>query len=264
MNSVSALGGLFADWYWRMDGAAPPHLHLAPVRREDRPRPGRRLLGAQPPPARAPPAVPRLRDPALRRRRAAACGSRSAPSRCSTRRAPSRATTASAATSRRRSAASRSCRLEHAVARALAQAGGVAEGLQGGLRAICDIEGWDYGRCFRVDPASGEISLRGGLVRARAGDRAVPRAARAPPGRKASRCSRSRRATRAGPSPPSPSPRSRRAGPSACSRFPGTAPASPTSACSRRRRRSAACSASSCSASRPRRCCARARRASAA
>jgi len=53
-------------------------------------------------------------------------------------------------------------RLEHAVARSLAQAGGVAEGLQAGLRAICDIEGWDYGRCFRVDPASGEIALEQG------------------------------------------------------------------------------------------------------
>ena len=53
-------------------------------------------------------------------------------------------------------------RLEHAVARALAQANGVAEGIQAGLRAICDIEGWDYGRCFRVDPASGEIALEEG------------------------------------------------------------------------------------------------------
>ena len=53
-------------------------------------------------------------------------------------------------------------RLEHAVARALAQAGGVAEGLQAGLRAICDIEGWDYGRCFRVDPANGEIRFEEG------------------------------------------------------------------------------------------------------
>ena len=34
-------------------------------------------------------------------------------------------------------------RLEHAVARALAQAGGITDGLQAGLRAICDIEGWD-------------------------------------------------------------------------------------------------------------------------
>jgi diguanylate cyclase (GGDEF)-like protein/PAS domain S-box-containing protein len=53
-------------------------------------------------------------------------------------------------------------RLEHNVARALSQAGGVAEGLQAGLRAICDMEGWDYGRCFRVDPASGEITLEEG------------------------------------------------------------------------------------------------------
>jgi diguanylate cyclase (GGDEF)-like protein/PAS domain S-box-containing protein len=53
-------------------------------------------------------------------------------------------------------------RLEHAVARALAQAGGVAEGLQAGLRAICDIEGWDYGRCFRVDPANGEMRFEQG------------------------------------------------------------------------------------------------------
>jgi len=53
-------------------------------------------------------------------------------------------------------------RLEHAVARALAQAGEVTEGLQAGLRAICDIEGWDYGRCFRVDPASGEIAFEEG------------------------------------------------------------------------------------------------------
>jgi len=52
-------------------------------------------------------------------------------------------------------------RLEHAVARALAQAGGVAEGLQAGLRAICDIEGWDYGRCWRLD-ASGELRFEEG------------------------------------------------------------------------------------------------------
>lgn len=53
-------------------------------------------------------------------------------------------------------------RLEHAVARALAQAGSVTEGLQAGLRAICDIEGWDYGRCFRVDPASGQTTFEEG------------------------------------------------------------------------------------------------------
>jgi diguanylate cyclase (GGDEF)-like protein len=53
-------------------------------------------------------------------------------------------------------------RLEHAVARALAQAGSVADGLQAGLRALCDIEGWDYGRCFRVEPASGDITFEEG------------------------------------------------------------------------------------------------------
>ena len=53
-------------------------------------------------------------------------------------------------------------RLEHAVARALAQAGTVTEGLQAGLRAICDIEGWDYGRCFRVDPSNGAMTFEEG------------------------------------------------------------------------------------------------------
>jgi len=53
-------------------------------------------------------------------------------------------------------------RLEHAVARALSQATSVKEGLQAGLRAICDIEGWDYGRCFRVDAATGATTLEEG------------------------------------------------------------------------------------------------------
>jgi diguanylate cyclase (GGDEF)-like protein/PAS domain S-box-containing protein len=53
-------------------------------------------------------------------------------------------------------------RLEHAVARALAQPGGVGRGLQAGLRAICDIEGWDYGRCWRLEPASGELRFEEG------------------------------------------------------------------------------------------------------
>ena len=53
-------------------------------------------------------------------------------------------------------------RLEHAVARALAQSTSVSEGLQSALRAICDIEGWDYGRCFRVDPTSGETTFEEG------------------------------------------------------------------------------------------------------
>jgi diguanylate cyclase (GGDEF)-like protein/PAS domain S-box-containing protein len=53
-------------------------------------------------------------------------------------------------------------RLEHAVASSLAQAANVSEGLQGGLRAICEVEGWDYGRCFRVDPASLAVSFEEG------------------------------------------------------------------------------------------------------
>ena len=50
-------------------------------------------------------------------------------------------------------------KLEHAVAGALAQAKSSADGLQAGLRLVCELEGWDAGRCFRVDEASGEIAL---------------------------------------------------------------------------------------------------------
>jgi diguanylate cyclase (GGDEF)-like protein/PAS domain S-box-containing protein len=48
-------------------------------------------------------------------------------------------------------------RLEHGVARCLAQASGAAEGLKNALRVICEIEGWDAGRCFRV--VQGELKL---------------------------------------------------------------------------------------------------------
>ena len=64
-------------------------------------------------------------------------------------------------------------RLEHAVARALSQATSVKEGLQAGLRAICDIEGWDYGRCFRVDAATGATTLEEGWFE-RTCNRAIP------------------------------------------------------------------------------------------
>src|SRR5689334_19898659 len=50
-------------------------------------------------------------------------------------------------------------RLEHAVAGVLAQASGSADGLREGLRLICELEGWDTGRCFRVDEATGEMGL---------------------------------------------------------------------------------------------------------
>jgi len=50
-------------------------------------------------------------------------------------------------------------KLEHAVARALAQATRSSEGLREALRIICEGEGWDSGRCFRVDAASGELAF---------------------------------------------------------------------------------------------------------
>ena len=42
-------------------------------------------------------------------------------------------------------------RLEHAVARALAQATRLSEGLEAALRVMCETEGWDYGRCLRLN-----------------------------------------------------------------------------------------------------------------
>ena len=47
--------------------------------------------------------------------------------------------------------------LEHAVGRRLSQAGTVSEGLQAALRVMCEVEGWDYGRYFRLDAASGAL-----------------------------------------------------------------------------------------------------------
>jgi diguanylate cyclase (GGDEF)-like protein/PAS domain S-box-containing protein len=55
--------------------------------------------------------------------------------------------------------------LEHAVARALAQAPTTSEGLRGALRLICDVEGWDSGRCFRVDEAGGVSFAEGWFTR---------------------------------------------------------------------------------------------------
>src|SRR3954466_10237296 len=49
--------------------------------------------------------------------------------------------------------------LEHGVARCLAQAANANEGLRSALRVICEIEGWDAGRCFRVAGAAGELHL---------------------------------------------------------------------------------------------------------
>jgi diguanylate cyclase (GGDEF)-like protein/PAS domain S-box-containing protein len=52
--------------------------------------------------------------------------------------------------------------LEHALARALAEAASTAEGVRGALRIICEREGWDAGRCFRVNEASGEVRYADG------------------------------------------------------------------------------------------------------
>jgi len=53
-------------------------------------------------------------------------------------------------------------RLEHAIARELAQAATATDGVRAALRLICDAEGWDAGRCFRVDPANGELTYTEG------------------------------------------------------------------------------------------------------
>ena len=59
-------------------------------------------------------------------------------------------------------------KLEHSVASALAQATSTAEGLRSALRMICEVEGWDAGRCFRVEP-NGEVRfLEGWFARERA------------------------------------------------------------------------------------------------
>jgi len=48
-------------------------------------------------------------------------------------------------------------KLEQAVARTLAQASRLSEGLRAALRLVCEYEGWDSGRCFRTDEATGEV-----------------------------------------------------------------------------------------------------------
>jgi diguanylate cyclase (GGDEF)-like protein len=53
-------------------------------------------------------------------------------------------------------------KLEHALARALAQASSASAGLREALRLICEVEGWDSGRCFRLDEASGELKFTEG------------------------------------------------------------------------------------------------------
>jgi diguanylate cyclase (GGDEF)-like protein/PAS domain S-box-containing protein len=157
LNNVSALSGLFADWYWEMDGQlrltfTSPQFGektgLDPA--DDYWEHNRRSLERHEP----------FRDFEIQR---FAAGGRSVWLSLSGvpvfeqdvfkgYRGVGRDITA-------QKRGEQLLRLEHAVARALSQASGVAEGLRAGLRAICDFEGWDYGRCFRVDPASGEVGF---------------------------------------------------------------------------------------------------------
>jgi diguanylate cyclase (GGDEF)-like protein/PAS domain S-box-containing protein len=51
--------------------------------------------------------------------------------------------------------------LEHAVARCLAHAESVSQGLQAALRAMCEMEGWDFGRYFSID-AQGALHFEEG------------------------------------------------------------------------------------------------------
>jgi diguanylate cyclase (GGDEF)-like protein/PAS domain S-box-containing protein len=53
-------------------------------------------------------------------------------------------------------------RLEHEVARSLAAAGDKASGLKAVILSLCDSEGWDAGRYFRVDEAGGELRFEDG------------------------------------------------------------------------------------------------------
>src|SRR5258708_8539828 len=53
-------------------------------------------------------------------------------------------------------------KLEHAIARGLAQAATAGDGVRAALRLICDAESWDAGRCFRVNPESGDVTYTEG------------------------------------------------------------------------------------------------------
>ena len=50
-------------------------------------------------------------------------------------------------------------RLEHAVARCLAEADSVSEGLTAAIRTVCEAQHWDCGRFFRTDEEAGVLRL---------------------------------------------------------------------------------------------------------
>jgi PAS domain-containing protein len=47
--------------------------------------------------------------------------------------------------------------LEHAVTRALAEAQGAPEGLKSLIKAVCELQGWDYGRYWQLDEGAGVL-----------------------------------------------------------------------------------------------------------
>jgi diguanylate cyclase (GGDEF)-like protein/PAS domain S-box-containing protein len=53
-------------------------------------------------------------------------------------------------------------RLEHEVARSLAAAEDTASGLKAVILSLCESEGWDAGRYFRVDEAAGQLRFQDG------------------------------------------------------------------------------------------------------
>ena len=66
--------------------------------------------------------------------------------------------------------------LEHAVTRILADADSASAALQTVIRAMCETEGWECGRYFRVDEQARRAALRRGLGHRRSRGSAFPRA----------------------------------------------------------------------------------------
>jgi len=52
--------------------------------------------------------------------------------------------------------------LEHAVNRVIAESDSSSAGLNGPIRAVCEAEGWDCGRYFRVDENAGLLRFAEG------------------------------------------------------------------------------------------------------
>ena len=160
MNGAAALSGVFADWYWETDAGLPHHT-LAPVRADNRPADDPTTISS----TTAGHSSATRRSATSRSSAAPAtetwCGLRSPVSRSSTQRANSGLPRCGRNVTKQKRA-EQLLRLEHLRSPRSPRRPSVKEGLQAGLRAICDIEGWDYGRCFRVDAATGATTLEEG------------------------------------------------------------------------------------------------------